>query len=196
MTKENVYFTTGQVSKILGISEKTVRNYCDIGKLLCEQTPITNYRKIRRAYLISFIKENGLPVDLIGKESEKSILIVDDDESALKIMLGMLSSAFPEAMIETATDGYEACIKAGVLIPDIIVLDLHLPKADGLEVCKSIRQIEHTKHVEIIAVSGYLDDENKKKLKEFGVNHMFAKPFRYEDLVVTIKQVYNGGAKN
>jgi CheY-like chemotaxis protein len=190
MAKENVCFTTGQVSKILGISEKTVRNYCDRGKLRCEQTLITNYRKIRREHLISFLKENGLPLELIEKESEKKILIVDDEETILEIMLEFLSKAFPKAIIETATDGYDACIKAGVLIPDIIVLDLQLPKADGFEVCKSIRQVEYTKHAEIIVVSAYLDDENKRKLKEFGVNHMMVKPFKHEELVMTVKACY------
>ena len=119
--------------------------------------------------------------------------MVDDDESILEIISELLRKVFPKATIETTSDGYEACIKAGVLIPDIIVLDLHLPKADGFEVCKSIRRVEFTKHAEIIVISGYLDKENRTRLQSFGVDKMFSKPFRPEELISAIEQVYGKG---
>jgi len=190
MQLKKEFFTTGEVSRLIGISEKTVRNYCDSGKIVHQQTPITNFRRIPKESLIDFIKGNGLSIDLLEKELEKKFLVVEDEEIVLDIITEILKINFKDVLIETAMDGYEACIKAGIFIPDVVVLDLSLPKADGFEVCKSIRQIEKTKHAEIIVVSGYLDDENIEMLKSFDVKYIFPKPPKEDEFVGAVRQIF------
>ncbi len=65
MSNNGNFFTTGEVSKILGIAEKTVRNYCDSGKISCEKNALTNYRRINKEKLVDFMKENSLSDKLI-----------------------------------------------------------------------------------------------------------------------------------
>ena len=67
MSCNGEFFTTGEVSKILGIAEKTVRNYCDAGKILCEKNALTNYRRISKEKLVNFMRENSLPEKQINK---------------------------------------------------------------------------------------------------------------------------------
>lgn len=67
MSYNGDYFTTGEVSKILRIAEKTVRNYCDAGKISCEKNALTHYRRIHKENLVTFMKENSLPDELIDK---------------------------------------------------------------------------------------------------------------------------------
>ncbi len=191
MQTEREYYTTGEVSRVLGISKRTIRNYCDSGKLGCEQTPVTNYRRIPSESLIAFMNENGLSKDHIDQISGKKVLIVDDEEDMVDVLSQMVSRAFEKATTETAADGYEACIKAGIFVPDIVILDLKLPKADGFEVCKSIRSVEQTKHAEIIIASGYLDEESRKRLSRFNIEHMLEKPVRSAEFLKILK-AYNG----
>ncbi|MBD3392846.1 MAG: response regulator [Chitinivibrionales bacterium] len=186
MAVQREFFTTGEISRMLGVSPRTVVNYCDAGKLACEQSPLTNYRRIKRQDLVSFMNERGLPVDLIDRGAKKRILIVDDDESMIEVIGELLELALGDLSLETATDGYEACIKAGAFPPDVIILDLVMPRADGFEVCRSIRESEQTKDAEIVVVSGYLSDENKEQLAGFGVKHMFTKPLDKDSFLAAV----------
>jgi len=65
------HYTTGEVAAICGISQQTVVNYCNNGRIKAEQSPITRYRRITRKALIAFMRENGLPVARL-KEFEMS----------------------------------------------------------------------------------------------------------------------------
>lgn len=186
------FFTTGEVSKILGISPKTVKNYCDIGKLSCEQAYLTNYRRIPRKRLIYFMQENSIPLELLNQaaKGKKKILIADDNESFVESISVLLAMVFNDAIIETAADGYEACIKAGALLPEVILLDLKMPCAEGFEVCRSIRSSEATKNAKIIVISAHLDKESREKLGTYGVEYMFEKPLRKEKLIETLEKIY------
>ncbi|MFH0919950.1 MAG: response regulator [Fibrobacterota bacterium] len=194
MTKE--FYTTGEIAKIIGISEKTVKNYCDSGKIISEKTPITNYRRISRENLANFLKINNLSLDLLKKCKEIKVLVVDDNKSVVEILVEALNEISNDLVIEIANDGYDACIKAGVFIPDIILLDLKMPGADGVEVCKSIRNNHETKHAKIIILSGNVTEENLQYLKEFNPLHILGKPFSVGDVIDKISPLLNDGTKD
>ncbi len=195
MLMEKDFYTTGEVSRILGISERTIRNYCDKKKLGCQQTPVTNYRRIPGKSLIRFMKENCLPIEQLNQVTGMKVLIVDDEEDMVDVFSQMVSADFENVLIETASDGYEACIKAGIFTPDLVILDLKMPKADGFEVCKNLRLVEQTRHAEIIVVSGYLDEESIIKLETFNIKHMLKKPVRKAELLKAINQLFYTGKK-
>ena len=183
------YYTTGEISKILGISYKTIHNYCVQGKIQSESTPITNYRRISHKNLVKFMKDNSLSLELLVKYSQKKVLVVDDDARIVTLLVQMLNDAFDNLSIETASDGYEACVKAGNFIPDIILLDINMPKADGFEVCQVLLDIEETKHAKIFIMTGYATNENIKKLKQYHIqeNEIFQKPIDLRKLEETLK---------
>lgn len=185
MAKE--FYTTGEISRIIGISEKTVQNYCDLGKIVSEKTPITNYRRVSRENLANFLIKNNLSLYLLKKCKEIKILIVDDTKAIVDLLVEGLSGVLKDLVFETANDGYDACIKAGMLIPDIILLDLKMPRADGFEVCRSIRNNPETKHAEIIIISGNISEETIRRLEEFHPLHIIQKPFALDDIIYKVK---------
>jgi two-component system, OmpR family, alkaline phosphatase synthesis response regulator PhoP len=170
------YYTTGEIAKITGISQRTIKYYCTNGKIDSESTPLTNYRRISHKSLVRFFKDNDLPLELLEKYSRKKILIVDDDVQIIRLLSETVANLSTNTYVETASDGYEACIKAGGLIPDIIFLDLQMPKADGFEVCKTIRNAKSTSRAEIVIISGFITPESLKRLEEFDIRRIFQKP--------------------
>ncbi len=186
------YYTTGEIAKLIGISEKTAKNYCTSGKIISEKTPITNYRRIPHKNLVNFLEDNGLSLDVFKHRRPLKILIVDDDEVIVNLLSDELNEISENIIIETALDGYDACIKAGVLIPDLILLDLNMPRADGFEVCRSIRNHEETKNAKIIIETGFLTEENQQRLKEFNPISIFTKPFNTQELIDKIRSLIKG----
>jgi DNA-binding NarL/FixJ family response regulator len=171
------YYTTGDIAKIIGISQKTVKNYCTRAILKSEITPITNYRRISYENLVSFLKKNSIPVRIMDKNVVRKVLIVDDEETVRSMISAILAQIDKTIHVKTADDGYSACIKAGSFLPDIIILDLQMPKMDGFEVLKSLKASEDTSNTEVIVITGHTTTENIIKLKELGVESVFKKPF-------------------
>lgn len=181
------FYTTGEIAKIIGISEKTVKNYCTAGKIIAETTPITNYRRISHENLVHFMTIHGIPLGLLKQKKPLKILIVDDEECIVKLFSDGLREIAENAIIDTALDGYEACIKAGILIPDLILLDLNMPKLDGFDVCRTVRAHEETKHAKIIIITAFVTEDNLEKLQEFNPIGVYMKPFDFNLIMGKIR---------
>jgi DNA-binding response OmpR family regulator len=114
----------------------------------------------------------------------KKLLVVDDEPVLLK---GLKYSLEQENyVIETAVDGEEAYNKARENEYDLIVLDLMLPKMDGLEVCRKLRE---TSTVPIIILTAKGDDSSKVLGLEYGADDYLTKPFNILELKARIKAI-------
>ena len=111
------------------------------------------------------------------------ILIVEDDPS---IRLGLKRSLeFEGFTIELAKDGEEAIQRAFDKKPNLIVLDLMLPKVNGFEVCRTVRKYDSTIPIVILSAKG---DEGDKVLGlELGADDYITKPFSIRELTARIK---------
>ncbi|OEH91861.1 response regulator transcription factor [Bacillus solimangrovi] len=115
----------------------------------------------------------------------KKILVVDDEQSILTLLQYNLEQAGYEVI--TAMDGEEALVQAKVSSPDLIVLDLMLPKLDGLEVCKELRQQKIMFPILMLTAK---DDEFDKVLGlELGADDYLTKPFSPREVVARIKAI-------
>lgn len=114
----------------------------------------------------------------------KKILVVDDEPVLLKSLKYSLEQE--DYLIETAVDGEEAYQKALTNEHDLVVLDLMLPKMDGLEVCKKVRE---TSTVPIIILTAKGDDSSKLLGLEYGADDYLTKPFNILELKARIKAV-------
>jgi len=113
------------------------------------------------------------------------ILIVEDDAS---IRLGLQRSlGFEGYSIDVAKDGEEAIEKAFDKKPDLMLLDLMLPKLNGFEVCKTVRKYDPGIPIVILSAKG---DEGDKVLGlELGADDYVTKPFSIKELAARIKAV-------
>ncbi|MCT4565849.1 MAG: response regulator transcription factor [Maledivibacter sp.] len=115
----------------------------------------------------------------------KRILVVDDEEILLKGLKYSLEQ--DEYEIDTAVDGMEAYEKAINNSYELIVLDLMLPKMDGLEVCKKIRE---ESMVPIIILTAKGEDTSKVLGLEYGADDYLTKPFNILELKARIKAIF------
>ena len=105
----------------------------------------------------------------------KRILIVDDEMYILNILDFSLGSEGFEVL--TAANGEEALRKAMDLKPDLLILDVMMPKIDGYEVCRAIKSKDDTKDIPVILLTAKDREEDRKKGDEVGADLYMTKPF-------------------
>jgi two-component system cell cycle response regulator DivK len=110
----------------------------------------------------------------------KKILIVEDDPRSLK-MIRMTLRPYGYSLLE-ATDGEEALKVARSDKPDLIIMDLRLPKVSGLEVTRQLRQMSDFNHIAIIAITAYAMKGDKEKAISAGCDAYLAKPINTREL--------------
>jgi DNA-binding response OmpR family regulator len=116
----------------------------------------------------------------------RKILVVDDETELLKALTIRLKTSGYEVI--TAQDGQEGLEKAKSLNPDLIVLDILMPKMDGYEVCRLLKFDEKYKSIPIIMLTAKAQDIDKVMGKKVGADDYITKPFETQDLIDKIKK--------
>jgi PAS domain S-box-containing protein len=109
------------------------------------------------------------------------ILIVDDNRDGADSLAMMLRSMGNEP--RTAYDGQQALDEAEEFRPDVVLLDIGLPKLNGYEACRRIRERPWGKSVVLIALTGWGQDEDRRRSRESGFDHHMVKPVDPLDLM-------------
>jgi PAS domain S-box-containing protein len=110
----------------------------------------------------------------IASRGKRRILVVDDNENGAQ-MLGMLLKALGNE-VRTVYDGMAALAMAEQFRPDVVLLDIGMPKLDGYETARRIRGQAWGKEVILAALTGWGQEEDKRRTREAGFNHHFVKP--------------------
>ena len=119
-------------------------------------------------------------------EKIKKILVVDDEPDVASLLTLMLKSQGYEVI--TAGDGQDALEKARSEKPDLIVLDIMLPKLDGYRVARMLKFDENFSHIPIIMVTAKIQEKDKKIGIETGADAYVTKPFDTTALLEKIKE--------
>ena len=113
------------------------------------------------------------------------ILVVEDEERLLEsIREGLVHSGY---VVDTALDGEEGSFMAFTNDYDLIILDINLPKKDGFEILREIR--ERDKEVNIIMLTALSDVDDRVKGFDLGANDYVLKPFHFEELKARIRSL-------
>lgn len=115
---------------------------------------------------------------------KKKILIVDDAPLNLKILKNILVNDYK---IFVATDGLSALERVESNRPDLILLDVVMPKMDGYEVCKTLKSAASTSDIPIIFISSKSGEEDETKGLELGAVDYITKPFRHSVVLARVK---------
>ena len=118
---------------------------------------------------------------------KKRILIVDDEKQLVSLVKLHMTMASYEVL--TAKDGEEALEIVEKERPDLIILDLMLPKIDGWEVCKRIREKKKIGNIPVIMLTARTETADKLKGFECGADDYVTKPFSPRELVARVKRV-------
>jgi CheY-like chemotaxis protein len=118
--------------------------------------------------------------------SIKRILVVDDEPHLIRSLSFILSKAGYE--IATAANGEEALLKLVEFKPEMIFLDIMMPKKNGYEVCEAIRKTPEYNDIYIIVLSAKGGDIDKERALTVGANEFMSKPFSPQDVLSHAKQ--------
>ncbi|MCM8792500.1 MAG: response regulator transcription factor [Candidatus Omnitrophica bacterium] len=118
---------------------------------------------------------------------KRKILIVEDEKELVKLIAFHMTIAGYEVF--SANDGIEALETCKADRPDLIILDIMLPKIDGWEVCRRLKLDPKTSNIPIIILSALQDIDDKLKGFYLGSDDYVTKPFSPRELVVRVKRV-------
>ena len=123
---------------------------------------------------------NGDDMKETEKVLEKKLLIVEDNQDSRELVIKILRNR--NYQIIEAVDGEDGLEKAIAEQPDIILLDISLPKMGGYEVAKNLRLREEFKHTTIIALTAHAMKGDEEKALQAGFNGYISKPINVREL--------------
>ena len=115
------------------------------------------------------------------------ILVVDDEEDLGRILKFALMAAGHEVLL--AMDGAEGLKLAREGAPDLMLLDLMLPKIDGYKVCRMLKFDERYKSLPIVILSARTQEADKEMAKDTGADLFITKPYNLEEILKTIDRL-------
>ncbi len=120
----------------------------------------------------------------------KTILIADDEPNQVATFEALLMQRGYKVV--TASNGEEAFEKAINFLPDLVILDIMMPKMDGTEVAMVLKHDERTKHIPIFFVTAVISPEDQSRVAS-NPNLIFAKPVQLNQLLEAIQSATSNG---
>jgi chemosensory pili system protein ChpA (sensor histidine kinase/response regulator) len=177
--QEIVVKNTGpMLARVTGITGATVLGSGEIVLIL---NPVVMAAKETQAHAAPDMSAGVNPV---ASPSEPIVMIVDDSLTVRKITGRLLSREGYHVV--TARDGVDAVEQLGTLVPDVMVIDIEMPRMDGFDLTRHIRSTDKLKHLPIVIVTSRTADKHRNFAMEIGVNAFLGKPYRDDELLATI----------
>jgi len=120
-------------------------------------------------------------------EPKPAILVVDDIASNADLLEAYLLAA--GYLVQKAYDGEEALRKVEEKAPDLILLDIMMPKLDGYEVCRRLKADERTVFIPIVMITALKEQEDKIRGIEVGADDFLTKPFNKVELLIRVRSL-------
>ncbi|MFM7591397.1 MAG: response regulator [Isosphaeraceae bacterium] len=179
MALKTVY-TTGEAARICKVSQQTIIRCFDSGQLRGFRVPGSKFRRIPREALIRFMKEHGIPTDALESGRFK-VLIVDDDPAIVDLLTDVLHET-KRFECRSVNNGFAAGKMANEFHPNLIILDIMLPDINGKVVCETLRKDPNLTDINIICISGMVEEDKIGELMDAGANAFMHKPLDIDAL--------------
>jgi chemosensory pili system protein ChpA (sensor histidine kinase/response regulator) len=163
-----------QVSRVTGIAGATVRGD---GKVILILNPVP--LAIRALNMpMEMVHVIAAPEEVASEEAAQPplVMVVDDSLTVRKITSRLM--AREGYRVETAKDGVDALEKMNDILPDVVLLDVEMPRMDGFELARVMRNDTRLKGVPIIMITSRTADKHRNHALEIGVNVYMGKPFQ------------------
>ena len=174
------WLTLGAAAKYLGVAQSTIRKWSDVGRVPTFYTP-GGHRRYRRRDLDAFLERSGPAATSTGP----LVLIVDDDERLRHYVRANLElEGYSVREAASAEAGLEALEDQA---PDLILLDVMMPKVDGWEMLRGVRERHGVDSIPVIMFSGKVD--SPEEAEAHGAQGFIGKPFDPQQLIESTKQL-------
>ena len=118
--------------------------------------------------------------------SAKKILIVEDDPVIREYLEQILNDL--DYRVDSCSSGAEAMSKIPETCPNLILMDILLPDADGLTLCQKIKKDDETAHIPVIMISCLSDSDTLRNASSYGASDFIVKPFNQAELKEKIEK--------
>ena len=122
-----------------------------------------------------------------GKKVEKTVMVVEDNDDFRQFLMRELSHIYNKVLV--AKDGLEGAIMAEKENPDIVVSDVMMPRMNGTDMCRRIKENLQTSHIPVILLTAWSTDEGRAEGYKAGADAYIAKPFDMEVLLARISNL-------
>lgn len=176
-------YTTHDIARFCDVYPSSVINWISSGDLKSYLTPGGHHR-ITREDLTVFLTKFRIPIpnELVARP--RRVLIVDDEVEITRLLQRAFARHVGLFETEVCHNGIEALIRIGQAPPDLVILDIILPKMDGMQVCRVLKSKAETMGIKIVAVSGGKKlPFNEKKPQEAKIDAFFRKPLDLAELL-------------
>jgi chemosensory pili system protein ChpA (sensor histidine kinase/response regulator) len=116
--------------------------------------------------------------------TQPTVMVVDDSLTVRKVTGRLLERQ--GYLVVTARDGVEAMEKLQALVPDVMLVDIEMPRMDGFDLTRNVRADARLARVPIIMITSRTADKHQNYAKEIGVSHFLGKPYQEDDLLEKI----------
>lgn len=183
------YCTSKQAAELLMVSPVTVREWVRKGLLPAVSTA-GGHRRFLLEDLRTFAAAHGIPMDTESApqiEAARRVLLVDDDPVFATYLREIIVAAQPHAQVQWASDGFEAGQLTASLRPGLIVIDIYMPRIDGIELCRRLRASPTTARAELVVLSSSLTDENIAAVQAAGADRWLDKGSTREQILQALR---------
>jgi CheY-like chemotaxis protein len=171
----NDTLSTGEVAAICHVSRVTVWKWIKCGELHAGRNSQGHYA-VPRETLQRFLLRKGYPVDPALFRRPNRVLIIDDEPTVVEVVSRALYGIDGGIRIATAEDGFEAGLQMATFRPDLLILDLMMPRMNGFQVCRLVRQDPAMAHTKILVITAYGSRENVARALAAGADEVYLKP--------------------
>jgi two-component system, OmpR family, alkaline phosphatase synthesis response regulator PhoP len=124
--------------------------------------------------------ENDLPLP------PSRVLVVDDNSQNLELLTAYIEEV-PNVTIIGAANGMEALSKVAQEQPDVILLDIMMPKMSGFEVCRQLKSDPNTRDIQVIMVTALNELGDHERARDCGTDEFLTKPVNRNELIARVK---------
>jgi chemosensory pili system protein ChpA (sensor histidine kinase/response regulator) len=171
--------TGAQLARVVGIAGATVLADGEIS-LIINPTVLFG-----RELKVSAGAEQTVSTAALVEERRPVVMVVDDSLTVRKITGRLLERE--GFQVVTAKDGVDALEQLTDLVPDVMLVDIEMPRMDGFDLTRNVRADARLKAVPIIMITSRLADKHRNYAAEIGVNHYLGKPYQEEELLGLIR---------
>ncbi len=178
------WLTLGQAATYLGVAQSTMRKWSDVGRVSAFYTP-GGHRRYRRSDLDQFLDRSGRS----GTSTDEGpvVLIVDDDERLREyVRVNLEIEGYTVREAASADEGLASLEEES---PDLILLDVMMPKVDGWEMLQRVQEKHGVGAIPVIMFSGKVDERSAAEATSRGAQGFIGKPFDPRALIESTKQL-------